>query len=96
MRKTLLIPLAIIGGAMAIENAGPTREKDCMTFSKFSNISDGWRTYTFEKDGGELYGLIGDPYILTRDSLKKEERYRPTVTDPLIGDDRLISATPCE
>ena len=96
MKKRLLGVLAtvVVAGALAIENAGPTRKRNCMTFLGYSNTVPE-RTYTFE-DNGELYGVRGHPNILTKDSLRVRERYIPTVTDPLIGDDILLSTTPCE
>lgn len=96
MRKTLIGVLVLgVAGALAIENAGPQRERDCMTFLGYHNTIPE-RTFTFEDDDGKKYGIIGHPNILTKDSLRGGERYRPIVTDPLVGDDRLISTTPCE
>ena len=96
MKKTLLGVLAagIIGGALAIEHIGPIRETNCMTFLKYSNTSDGERIFTFY-DGREIYGLIGNPNILTKYSLKQGENYVLTIRKPVL-EDRLISATPCE
>ncbi len=96
MRKTLIGALILgVGGVLAMENLGTTTKMECMTFvAPHTNYPNPEITYTFREDNGKLYGVGGHPDILA--SLEEGERYRPTVTDPTLGDDRLLSATPCE
>jgi len=102
MKKTLIGILAAgIIGAGALANIGKKYETDCETYQGFSASSDADISFIFDpqpaserKAISPKYGLGGNPNF--RKDLKIGEDYQIKIIDPLIGSDRLISATPCE
>ena len=94
MNKKTLAGIVGVGALMTGFAFGKTYETSCRTFRGFSNISDGERVYKF--GGEDPVFIFGDAYILERDSLKINESYIPKIRNPILGQDRLVSATPCE
>jgi len=94
-----ILTVGIVGVALA--NIGKKYETDCETYQGFSVSSDADVDFIFDprpayerRAISPKYGLGGNPNF--REDLTIGKSYNLTIKDPLVGQDRLVSARPCE
>ena len=101
MKKTLGILAVGIAGTITLNNIGRNYETGCETYQGFSVSSDADLSFIFDPQPASerqtlspKYGLGGNSNF--RKDLEIGKSYKITIKDPIIGGDKLVSATPCE
>lgn len=99
VRKGAMLGTLAAAGVIALGNFGKTYETECETYQGYHDISDGERIYVFDPqtiyERGNRYperALLGNP----PSDLDIGESYRLKIKNPVLGQERIVSAEKCE